>query len=155
MQTTLVTQPEIFQLAAQRAFAYAEAGYPNCDSELIDILPKLNALPGIATLWSCASHVEVSGSDNQFYIAVAVTEEGMRHMVSIYEELSRIAQPKLDDETGCSLRLEFSRLIAGIFEQEDVRYNIMAIDCLVSDAANKWALLDSLAEALTNYRPKR
>jgi len=154
MLNHMITEPDIFQKAVARSLDYAAQGFPGCDSELIDILPKLNALPGIATLWSCASHVEVSGSDNQFYIAVAVTEEGMRHMVSIYEELSRIAQPKLDDETGCSLRLEFSRLIAGLFERPDVRYNIMAIDCLVSDADNKWALLDSLAEALTNYRPK-
>lgn len=146
----LTTQPEIFKLAAQRALDYAEAGYPGCDAELVDLLPKLNAMPGVATLWCCASHVETNESDGQFYLSLASTEEGAQHIVRLYAELSRIAQPKLDDETGCSLRLEFSSLHGMLFNAPEVRYKVVSIHCSVSDAENKWALLDSLAEALTN-----
>jgi len=146
----LVTQPEIFQLATQRAAAFAEANYPNCDVEFVDLLPKLNALPGVATLWCCASHVETNEDDSQFYLTLAVTVEGIEHAVRIYTELCKIAQPKLDDETGCSLRLEYGCLHGSLFNMPNVRYNVTSIHCIVSNAENKRVLLDSLAEALTN-----
>lgn len=82
--------PEQVAILKKRAGTFAAENYNGADSKVLPFLIFFNDQPGIATVWSCQGHY---GSDTgnldegEFYVMLAVTEEGFQMVEKFYSKL--------------------------------------------------------------------
>ena len=89
--------------------AWCEAGMPDCDENLKDLIVKFNKLEGVVTRFCCDGHPD-SDEGNSFYICMVCTQEGLENIYKIYSEVIDNLSHELD--ITYSLQIEISQLVA-------------------------------------------
>lgn len=104
---TLATDPIVFHSLKERwDELVASKSYLCFDTPLIPILPKLNSLPGVCTVFSCSGHPPKNKDepgDNRGYILFSYTVEGLAFLVELYTSLSLVFKHRV--------RLEFNNMV--------------------------------------------
>lgn len=103
------------QKYVRRNTEYAKLDYPGLDSLLRNIVPYINSINGIQTVFSCSGHLEKSNPS--FYIVLAVTEQGYESFIKLFEKIDhRLNTINL----FCSFSLRIQSLkINSIFNPDD------------------------------------
>ena len=85
------------------------AGMPNCDENLKDLIVKFNKLKGVVTRFCCDGHPD-SDEGNYFYICMVCTQEGLENIYKVYSDVIDNLSHELD--ITYSLQIEISQLQA-------------------------------------------
>lgn len=75
MNITCVTEHELEKFQ-QRWLRVVESDYDGMDESILDTVRLINAIPGVATAWSCAGHPE-RGEFQPGHVTMVCSERGL------------------------------------------------------------------------------
>lgn len=104
-----------FHRYEKRNFAFRDLDYAGLDPQLRCIIPYINKLYGVQTVFSCAGHFEKN--ERSFYVVLAVAEVGFIDLFKLFDDMNyRINS----NELKCSFAIKIQSLkVDNIFYEED------------------------------------
>lgn len=108
MYRNVTVSEELFTEFRKNWVEWYNAGMPDCDENLKDLIVKFNKLEGVVTRFCCDGHPD-EDEGNSFYICTVCTEEGIKNIFDIYG-MVRDQLPRTND-LRYDLTLEISELM--------------------------------------------
>jgi hypothetical protein len=150
MQERLVTDQVVFDVLRQRLSEQLQEhpGYVGmCDPGMEPILERLNAIPGVVTVFCCSSHPEKQ--DFSFYVMMATRFHGLNTLTTVYDLLSRrVLAHEETRSDGYHLTMEFSTASWAWGGDLPANYKVVCIRTELHSGKHRTKFLEDFVSAL-------